>query len=502
MHLGQFVYRAERHSHFRTPAETDSLAAIGPGTYDVGQNRLRPNASPFLTSSSRNMQEYPYSTVPGPGEYDAGKKKQLSMGRAVFKSRSRRFARRSDVPGPGSYEIKKQWLKDVRSRNAAFGGSDETPTIPSKNHRYGYSPGSNGELVLKRAPRDLHTGTKDDCVAPDEYFVKDDLIHNRNPSYSFGHSRSLKGLSFSHDYSPGPGSYFAVPSNIKGRGANSLQSSTNRFSNPETIGPGPAAYHTVQAAERLNKRIDPVARNNYLGGTSKKPPLWLNQDITPGPGYYDKPVESHRFRTMKKLAQKKKAAPAPFSSTSNRFGKEIAYAPGPGEHQKSHRNSTFVRKSYGRNASFGNTSTRFGRADGAESSPGPGSYSLIHSKKNFTAQPGTFGSVAKRFQSSETLSPAPGSYNPSLPAHNRHSRGLSGVFRSCTVRGFQGNGHEGDPGPGSYKYYNPRNKRNGFRFTKDPRFNDMDNHHPGPGSHDATSPILSKSNYEFNITYD
>eukprot|EP00471_Norrisiella_sphaerica_P012785 CAMPEP_0184500832 /NCGR_PEP_ID=MMETSP0113_2-20130426/45950_1 /TAXON_ID=91329 /ORGANISM="Norrisiella sphaerica, Strain BC52" /LENGTH=522 /DNA_ID=CAMNT_0026889371 /DNA_START=43 /DNA_END=1611 /DNA_ORIENTATION=- len=460
-----FVSRQKREFDINVGCSTE---LVSPASYVTNPERkIRGTLAPFSTSSMRGVHSIPYQFTPGPGEYN--KPDTATMGKitgagTAFKSRSKRnsLIRNKNIPGPGQYSLQtKDWVRLPANRSPMFGGGRAepplkdnnsplqwvrvatAPSIPAREQKYGYKVDTRGELVPKKSPERKQT-----------YFREQKLETLTNGS-PWSHSKTKRGI-FNPRHGPGPGHYSGEvireatdPYPLGGKGFSSLASATKRFQNPETPGPGPAAYDKVRAAEKLLRKQLEIG-SAPIGGLAKREALFIPKSSNPGPGHYDY-FSKGRKRELLGRERPRTTSTAPFTTTSKRFQTKVDYLIGPGDYSLG---SSLEKESFGRNASFGITADRFSRRNRTNlaytGAPGPGSYDLPRSNK-VRVPAVSFASNSKRFDKwGKSHAPPPGTYDTNVSWERfKAQKGGTGNFKSKTTR-FVPNTAAKNPGPSDY----------------------------------------------------
>lgn len=264
---------------------------------------------------------------------------------------------------------------------------------------------------------------------------------------------------------------------------------------------GPGHYNVT--AENGNKKNS----QKYSFGKSKVPKYAEIKSNTPGPGEYHEDVgilgkEGPKF-TMGRSNKKSLFDDHISKTTSGELGpgyyatepnvtnktvqgfsmgkphtiKEKKATPGPGEYElkeyfgKSNLNYNGVQQ-------HGKKESIFSQNLKGSFTPGPGSYDT---PSTFDRPKTAITLRGKPTYVNNTITPGPGQYNINEASIVTQKR--SGAYKVGTAKRKFFNVNEKDPGlgPGQYDYKEKHDK--GFVFSKQKKFNTIDNKTPGPGSY-------------------
>ena len=601
-----FVSRSARETKGLTEQNVGATTSVvGPGSYiNIDKYNTDHGYAPFNCTAERGLSSY--ETVdgkPGPGFYEKDvispsiKKRATSN---AFVSRVSRFAKENLTtltPGPGTYVDSNKWLKNSHQRGLSderampqvvFQKQTTAPSVPARNQCYGYEVGHEGELVRQAAPGGQYAGNKWDAVGPADYNPQFTLQH-RNRLTDFSRSNTRREI-FKPKTTPGPGQYNEVSSNEDAEVSNEAAaemapyqramrrmkktfapSESSNFASKvprmpgekaENQTPGPGSYHHYQAALALQNNRKNGSTTQFFGSTAKRSyevetaaqhaaPTFAT---TPGPGTYDVNTRS----SLNTVQQVSLVEPAPFASSSIRFGSTSSGCPGPGAYY-SESGEGFVgelsRRIIARNGAFGSSTHRFASTKssssylymGNDESPGPGQYipdlpremafKLQKGQKKATS---SFASNVHRFKPNKEpkkksrtdgqadsvnetepeighSTPPPGAYSHVDPWDNAKKSYRSGngnkAFISRAKR-FQTSEklkqNSSDPGPGSYntgKDILKASTKNvaglgSYFVSSATRFNHMSTLAPGPGTYDTEDPERTMIKRSFNVTID
>ena len=622
-----FVSRSKRETKGLTEQKEGATTPIvGPGSYiNIDKYNTDHGYAPFSSTAERGLNSFEVvDGKPGPGFYEKDVISPSVVKRAssnAFVSRVSRLAKENakQTPGPGTYVESNKWIKNSHQRGLqqqrAEGGPQvvfqkqmTAPSVPARNQCYGYEVGDTGELVRQAAPGGQYAGNKFDAVGPADYKPQFTLQH-RNRQTDFSRSNTKREI-FKPKKTPGPGQYNqtedqeakgppapnnppsspsgAVPADpsepsqaqVYHNGAMrrmkktfAPQESSNFASKvprmpgekAENATPGPGSYHSKHGNVLPGKKTGSTTQN--FGSTAKRSfeeeattryaaPTFAT---TPGPGAYDVNMRS----SLKTVQQVSLVEPAPFASSSIRFGSRGDGCPGPGAYY-SETGEGFVgelsRKIIARNGAFGSSTHRFVSTKssssylymGNDESPGPGQYipdapreMAIKLQKGQKKATSSFASNVHRFKptrepkkkagaqtqdqgqgqggyhdpsmietefTTEFTTPPPGAYSTIDPwdwAKKKPRSHTNKAFISKAKRFTAAQTKkkkEGMPGPGSYNTGNDILSKNFVPKTcfvsSAPRFNHMSTLAPGPGTYDTEDPQRAMIKRSFNVTID
>ncbi|QDZ17541.1 hypothetical protein HOP50_01g00500 [Chloropicon primus] len=624
-----FVSRSKRETKGLTEQnKVATLPLVGPGSYiNIDKYNTDHGYAPFSSTAERGLNSYEVTDgKPGPGFYEKDVISPSMRRKAssnAFVSRVSRFAKENaagtkQTPGPGTYSESNKWLKNSHQRGslglAESGGPQvifqkqtTAPSVPARNQCYGYEVGEGGDLVRQAPPGGQYTGHRTDAVGPADYNPQFTLQH-RHRLTDFSRSSTKREI-FKPKKTPGPGQYQlsearsaaeqskgsqdggaskqALASNVDTQAYHNgamrrmkknfaAQESSNFASKvprmpgekAENATPGPGSYHSKKHANSSGKKTGSTMQN--FGSMAKRPyevetttqyaaPTFTT---TPGPGAYDVNTRS----SVNIVQQVSLVEPAPFASSSIRFGSTSSEAPGPGAYY-SESGEGFVgelsRKIVARNGAFGCSTQRFVSTKssssylymGNDESPGPGQYipdapreMAIKMQKGQKKATSSFASNVHRFkpnrenakksQGSNTKrqgeeasnggetehysdlvhsTPPPGAYSTIDPWDWAKKNPRSGVANKAFIskaKRFTTSENmkqaSSDPGPGSYdtgkdilhKKFLGLNKNRSFFVSSATRFNNMTTLAPGPGTYDTEDPERTMLKRSFNVTID
>ena len=572
-----FVTRSRRETEIAIE-QASTTPLVGPGAYcNLGSYSTDHGYAPFSSTERRGLADGGETSVdlkPGPGFYAREVVEPAVMRKAssnAFVSKVSRFAREVSTskrsPGPGTYVESNMWLnKSYRqdqqptSRNIMFKHIPSAPSVPARNQCYGYDVGHDGELLKQPAPGGQYTGHKHDAVGPGDYDPQFTLMQNmRNTDFSrSGTQRHI----FKPKSTPGPGQYQADSSVTSmdsgyvtvpvGDGSQKktkmLPSQSSNFASKvprmpgekaENQTPGPGSYKSgalllAHSKTSAAQNFGSTAKRSYEVDTATQLAAPTSA-TTPGPGAYD-------LRKAAVLMSQTLYDPAPFASTSLRFGDVNSNFPGPGAYYSQSTEglvSDLNRKIVARNGAFGCSTQRFASPKsnssylymGNDESPGPGTYvpeialRLAGGKVQKKAT-SSFASNVSRFSKKQkpkegktedmrvSTTPPPGAYSTVDPwdwAKKSRGQGRTKAFISKAQRfkTSQKSTRAAEPGPGSYEtganILSPKSVGDDSRkhfVSSASRFGRTSTLAPGPGTYDTEDPERTMIRRSFNVTID
>ena len=426
-------------------------------------------------------------------------------------------------------------------------------------------------MVRQAAPGGQYAGHKFDAVGPADYNPQFTLQH-RNRQTDFSRSNTRREI-FKPKKTPGPGQYqlrqeespgttasaSAVAGRQKSRGSGDAQHQGGSLADVDPSQQQPVYQNG--AMRRMKKTFAPQESSNFASKVPRMPGEKA-ENATPGPGSYQAKQDGKKTgSTMQNFGSMAKR-PYEVETTTQHAAPTFTTTPGPGSYDVNKRSSVNMvqQVSLVEPAPFASSSIRFGSTN--SEAPGPGAY-YSESGEGFVgelsrkiiARSGAFGSSTQRFVSTKSSasylymgndeSPGPGQYIPDAPremaikmqkgqkkatssfASNVHRFKPSNQVKkgktSQASRGAKGQGqgqesgggapqedHYSDlvhstPPPGAYSTIdpwdwakkNPRGSSNKAFISKAKRFSAGEaakaSGDPGPGSYDTGRNILQKN---------
>ncbi|KAL4497307.1 hypothetical protein ABPG72_011242 [Tetrahymena utriculariae] len=501
-----FVYRSQKKaSHIRTT--TNQL--IGPGSYVQHQSYTIQKAyAPFNTKEDRGgKKNKDVELFPGPGQYQVEKSNlnekvvvssanddikivEVPKPQANFKSQTKRFQNnevkaKEQLPGPGQYEQEDQIKKMLEKGQNQFQNYQKqniidklmkmnryqsTPSIPSKQHTFGYTETENNDLTLNKIPGHQYLGTQKDSVGPGHYdqkaFIEQQKLKGV-PWHKLQAARMQNPLSKS-TLTVGPGSYDVQAQGLPlykmkqspGFASKTLRQIENRK--------GAVASQIVKQRMAMSQQSNKNLPLNEEESDSEEEYI---EDAVPGPGHYN--FENSSFM---KANNTHSHSAGNFGSLSKRFTQSNFANPiGPGEYNPAvagiiGKNPHEIKV---RNPPFLSSDTRFQIKKIEEVKPGPGAYEPRINLEDKLIQKiqkgyrGNFGSTERRFKNANVVDeqPGPGAYidiTTQQKLDESEAQLPTSVFKSSSQRAIFKNQKDQKPPVGSYKlnYYDIEKKVN------------------------------------------
>jgi len=438
----------------------------GPGNYEgkstVGQG---PQYSMYQKRDTKIQQ------TPGPGEYNSPTQKQkgVSIGQKM------RVREAEDMPGPGNYEGKSH-INEGPQYSMYQKRDQKIEQTPGPGD---YNEPGNKQKGISMGQR-MQNRQAEDMPGPGNYEGKSHI--NEGPQYSMYQKREQR-----IEQTPGPGDY-SQPG-IKQKGVTIGQKFTQR--NPEEL-PGPGNYE---------------GKSTFQEGPQYSMYQKRDQKIqqTPGPGDYNEPGKQQRGVTIGQRIKQRDAEELPGPGNyegkshihegpqytiSQKFFSKIEQTPGPGDYQVNEDMQISGEingvKSQGKGVTIGK---KFKNRE-AEELPGPGQYedSPMKSSRGFK--------IGTKLSTRTEDRPGPGQYDAD-PLKVKYTQKTSALFsKSKAKRGQTIDLDDDEPGPGHYKYYNPKLTGKGVSFTKDRKDKFNNTYVPGPGSYGGLNDWAPGYGYE------
>lgn len=354
----------------------------GPADYETNLSSLRKKGQYVIGGSKRDA-SLGQNLTPGPGAYDTGLSSLRKQGVAPIKT-GRENSQVSGGPGPGDYDtnrssLGKKGIAVLKSQgHGDLYGKEFTPG-PLDYDPYSYEERSKSKVGIKIAQSGRTNRNSDGGPGPASYEASYSSLNKK------GYAVSKTGRSiFDNQATPGPGNYETSISSLSRRGLAKLGPARNdgsgsaanpgpadydpysrsrlikgltipkvgRDSRQDLTGPGPAAYDSAYAYDKLTKKMG-------SGFAAMKAKSQAHLDPTPGPAYY----ESNKSGLSKKGQT--------VFSTAGREGSMNNPTPGPADYES----SRVFEKEKLRNV----TIPKAGRHPKTNDTPGPGQYDFIAS---------------------------------------------------------------------------------------------------------------------------
>ncbi|TMW56799.1 hypothetical protein Poli38472_006809 [Pythium oligandrum] len=281
---------------------------VGPAAYNSHAEiwNDRKNVAPSLKSTVKREvweADTPRRAVPGPGQYESSVQR-----RSHAKARqSAVFASKVPIlpdPKPVTHHDDEREFEILAKEQRLLQRGGAKPPMTNKVEAFGSTTGRTDLLCQLNAPFSSPTFLK--APGPGQYAERT-RVSVRGGTLKKGSSRSQRGLAYREYQCIG------------------FTSATERYCltklTPSAL-PGPGAYRseTPRTVERTVKGKQTVGRFGVFGSTSERH-VWENlerleaEDITPGPGAYEKPVETHGGHFPMMISS------SAFKSSSSRFAR-------------------------------------------------------------------------------------------------------------------------------------------------------------------------------------
>lgn len=339
---GQYVIGASKRE-----VSLGNFASPGPGAYEISQSTLSKQGIAIVKTGRENGQ---LNQAPGPGNYDTNKSTFGKKGIAVLKGQGHGdHFNKEMTPGPLDYD---PYTFEERSRSKigikiAQSGRDSQRTDNGPgpaSYEASYSSLSKKGYAAAKTGRNIFS--KDEIPGPGNYETSVSSLSRRG----LARLGPLKNNGLSIGNIPGPADYEPY---IQSRSTKGLTIPRSGRKNLQDVnGPGPAAYDSASAYDKLTKKVG-------LGFAAVKAKSHATLDGTPGPAYYD---------ALKSSLTRKGHTTFP---KSGRDGPGANPTPGPADYET----GTIFEKDRKKDI----TIPKAGRGSRNDVTPGPGQYDFIPS---------------------------------------------------------------------------------------------------------------------------
>lgn len=439
-----------------------------PGSYphdpDTIKSKMgKPSFVGFATSSKRE-QVGKSNEVPPPGRYKLHDQFSINIEKnsgSSFKSETERFTvdDPSDKDG-GSYTLgstlnlknKKKFAKPVTGVIEKLGYAptvNSVPSIPARNQSYGYEPEEKtGRLVLQQPLIAGFSGRGNDTVGPGDYEPNIDIKYRSSGTISFGIG-DRQTLSSKDIQMPGPGYYnimsdFDVINNhssnsesnlilrlqaAKAKSSASFESKTSRDSifkdSLKNIqGPGPGKYEIPSSIKVKTKPVEKQFFSSCEKRFKDDYPSSMRLSTAPGTYNIKSEFESNKLKILRDLQLRKYAdAKVGFTGAEERFrDTDKINVPPPGTYRPKNEFIDMLPKKNKRSGPFGTSTKRFEETKPLYMAPDKNPFDDDNHGNNNNKRSATvslskpryssvFASHGRRFESSTSDGPPPGTYN-------------------------------------------------------------------------------------------